>query len=292
MGLLSEIGNSFEPNDNVLIQLEAEQGKPPFKTERISVTGSDDPIQRRDPPGPVELNGNKRATTWASDPALSDTATPDTSLTQEKEGTPQTRGHSTANSDPDIAQEAAEKKEENVWSALRKIKEAKTADCPVVVPPRDESETLTLDQFDSLIKNLSATLKQESVQVDKLECIAEKGEEESIIREEESNKMIINSNGITGSNNEAKEFIYDEWKAEMENLFGKTEVYSPLTEKSAADEAYLENLRRRVAESVQKQSRDFNKSEKQKDVENKEKGVAAPAAPQNSANTNDFGLLK
>jgi len=73
--LLSEIGNSFEPNDNVLIQLEAEQGKPPFKTERISETGSDDPIQRRDPPGPVELNGNKRATTWANDPAMSDTAT-------------------------------------------------------------------------------------------------------------------------------------------------------------------------------------------------------------------------
>merc|ERR1712079_433058 len=70
--LLSEIGNSFEPNDNVLIQLEAEQGKPPFKTERISVTGSDDPIQRRDPPGPVELNGDRRATTWANDPAMSD----------------------------------------------------------------------------------------------------------------------------------------------------------------------------------------------------------------------------
>merc|ERR1719275_338599 len=58
--LLSEIGNSFEPSDSVLIQLEAEQGKPPFKTERE--TGSDGPIGRRDTPGSVELNGNKEAT--------------------------------------------------------------------------------------------------------------------------------------------------------------------------------------------------------------------------------------
>merc|ERR1712130_360730 len=57
--LLSEIGNSFEPCDSVLIQLEAEQGKPPFKTERVLETGSDEPIRRRDTPGSVELNGNK-----------------------------------------------------------------------------------------------------------------------------------------------------------------------------------------------------------------------------------------
>merc|ERR1711971_1160419 len=157
----------------------AEQGKPPFKTERE--TGSDDPIGSRDPPGSVELNGNKEATSrGANGAAMSDMATsPDTGavVTFNKEGTPQTRGHSTANCDPDIAQEAEEKKKENVWSALRKIKEAKTT--PAAIPPQDESETLTLDEFDNLIKNLSANLKQEVTKPEKLENLAENDEEET-----------------------------------------------------------------------------------------------------------------
>merc|ERR1712037_126598 len=88
---------------------------------------------------------------------------------------------------------------------------------------------------------------------------------------------------------EVKEFVYDEWKAEMENLFGKTEEYSPPTEKSASDETYLENLRRKIAETVKKQSKDFNQSEKQKELENKEKVVNVNTPP---TNVNDFGLLK
>merc|ERR1712130_551539 len=166
--LLSEIGNSFEPCDSVLIQLEAEQGKPPFKTERVLETGSDEPIRRRDAPGSVELNGNKEATSQANGEAVSDVATtPDKAVACNKEGTPPTRGHSTANCDPDIAQEREEKKEENVWSALRKIKEAKTT--PAAVPPPDQSETLTLDQFDNLIKNLSENLKKEAAKPEKQE---------------------------------------------------------------------------------------------------------------------------
>merc|ERR1712088_840013 len=82
---------------------------------------------------------------------------------------------------------------------------------------------------------------------------------------------------------------YDEWKAEMENLFGKTEEYSPPTEKSASDETYLENLRRKIAETVKKQSKDFNQSEKQKELENKEKVANVETPP---TNVNDFGLLK
>merc|ERR1712192_278021 len=286
--LLSEIGNSFEPSDSVLIQLEAEQGKPPFKTERE--TGSDGPIGVRDPPGSVELNGNKEATSrGANGAAMSDMATLDTgAVTYNKEGTPQTRGHSTANCDPDIAQEAEEKKKENVWSALRKIKEAKTKPAPV--PTQDESETLTLDEFDSLIKNL----KQEVIKPEKLESVAEKDEEETKSKEEQSHQMLFNGNGSVDESEVVKEFVYDEWKAEMENLFGKTEECVPQTEKSASDEAYLENLRRNIAETVKKQSKDFNQSEKQKDLENKEKVSNTPAANTNTppANVNDFGLLK
>merc|ERR1719239_1339584 len=291
--LLSEIGNSFEPSDSVLIQLEAEQGKPPFKTERE--TGSDGPIGRRDTPGSVELNGNKEPTSGGANGAeMSDVATsPETgAVTCNKEGTPQTRGHSTANCDPDIAQEAEEKKEENVWSALRKIKEAKTT--PAAVPPRDESETLTLDEFDNLIKNLSANLKKEVIKPEKLESVVEKDEEETKSKEEQSHQMIFNGNGSIDESVEVKEFVYDEWKVEMENLFGKTEEYFPPTEKSASDEAYLENLRRKIAETVKKQSKDLNQSEKQKELENKEKVANTPAANTNTpaANVNDFGLLK
>merc|ERR1712088_265215 len=85
--LLSEIGNSFEPSDSVLIQLEAEQGKPPFKTERVTETGIDEPIGRRETPGFVELNGNKEATSRANGLVMSDMATPDTAVTCNKEGT-------------------------------------------------------------------------------------------------------------------------------------------------------------------------------------------------------------
>merc|ERR1711874_621346 len=291
--LLSEIGNSFEPSDSVLIQLEAEQGKPPFKSERE--TGSDEPIGRlRDTPGSVELNGNKeQATSRANGSAMSDVATsPDTAVTCNKEGTPQTRGHSTANCDPDIAQETEEKKEENVWSALRKIKEAKPTPAPV--SSQDESETLTLDQFDNLIKNLSANLKKEVIKPEKLESVTEKDEEETKLTEEQSHQMIFNGNGSVDEGADVKEFVYDEWKAEMENLFGKTEQYVAPTEKSASDEAYLENLRRKIAATVKKQSKDFNQSEKQKVLENKEKVANTPAANVNTppTNVNDFGLLK
>merc|ERR1712192_364097 len=260
-------------------------------------TGGDGPIGRTDPPRSVELNGNKEATSrGANGAAMSDVATSlDTGaeVTCNKEGTPQTRGHSTANCDPDIAQEAEEKKKENVWSALRKIKEANTT-TPASVPPQDESETLTLDEFDNLIKNLSANLKQEVIKPEKLESVAEKDEEETKSKEEQSHQMIFNGNGSVDESEKVKEFVYDEWKAEMENLFGKTEECVPPTEKSASDEAYLENLRRNIAETVKKQSKDFNQSEKQKDLENKEKVSNTPAANTNTppANVNDFGLLK
>merc|ERR1712037_279292 len=98
-----------------------------------------------------------------------------------------------------------------------------------------------------------------------------------------------NGNGSVDETVEVKEFAYDEWKVEMENLFGKTEPYFPPTEKSASDETYLENLRQKIAETVKKQSKDFNQSEKQKELENKEKVANVETPP---TNVNDFGLLK
>ena len=301
--LLAEIGDSLEPTDSDLEQLEAEHGKPPFKNERDMETVTYEVLGGTNKAHASNrlLNGNKEPGTESNDTFMSDLAlTPshDTQAMQapaksvmksNKENVQQNIGDLLS-----VLPDTKPKLEEpdNVWTTLRKIKENQSGLDLTMTKPKPKGETLSMDGFDSLLRNLHLMVKKEvAVAEDLGNSVGEENTGDTDLKE----NQLVEANGDMEHPIPAEvshEFNYDVWKAEIDTLFGGPgERKSFVLEKDEADEIFLQNLKSKIAVSVEKQKREIKKIEKDKRMDEKHAG-AAIITPLEPRKVDDFALLK
>merc|ERR1712080_559928 len=89
-----------------------------------------------------------------------------------------------------------------------------------------------------------------------------------------------------------KEFNYDQWRSEYDQIFGANVDFNSVTiEKSASEDLYLQNLKNKIALSIEKQTKEMKKNEKQKVLQ--EKNVnSSQDSPTMPKKVDDFAMLK
>jgi len=94
------------------------------------------------------------------------------------------------------------------------------------------------------------------------------------------------------SKKQVKEFNYEQWRSEYDHIFGGNVDFNSVTiEKSASEDLYLKNLKNKIALSIEKQTKEMKKNEKQKVLQ--EKNVnSSQDSPTMPKKDDDFAMLK
>merc|ERR1712032_1596494 len=173
--------------------------------------------------------------------------------------------------------EEADEEPTNVWSSLRKIKEASSSFEPLFnTKSAEQTEMVSIDDIDDMIKQLASQIAEKrmkpgSIPITKNDCLKEIMEEP----EDEPTKLDISSNdedqakqnsiiNTCEMNTLKKPFDYDLWRHNMDKLFGLQKEEA--LKKSASDEMYLQGLKSKIQENVKKTKKNFKNQEPPMDL--------------------------
>jgi len=303
--LLSEIGDSFEPSESDLMQLEAEQGKPPFKIERDIMSSSSSSAQHNNTSQHTKshklTNGNSENVGVSQSGIMTHSPTPLGNGTQPMTGTvinndKETLLHGQGDARTNFLNGVTNSgdvnvPEVNVWSALRKIKESKFSFSNL----NPEGEKVSLEDFDKLINDLPAIVEKEANTNKKLPEVIEEDENDANEKAITTDKGKLVTDGDMNeskSKKQIKEFNYEQWRSEYDHIFGGDVDFNSVTiEKSASEDLYLQNLKNKIALSIEKQTKEMKKNEKQKVLQEKNVNSSqdSPTMPKKG---DDFAMLK
>ena len=305
--LLSEIGDSFEPDAGVLAQLEADQDRLPYKTEREIQTLNSDAagkLQTLEASSivvidKVEVECHTNGVVLSSSARPLDRDIPSTPCLSEIVTSSNKKPSELNNHDflePSRKRESKPENESepnNVWAALRKIKESATPD---MFDTSSNGETISLDDFDNMMKNLPTLVMNDAKAAKELKAVAELGEEHQENECNDNKEISVKETSdekLEETIVETKEFNYEDWKTEIETIFsGPGDRYSFHLEKDAADELYFQNLKNKIAQSVAKQSKEMKKTEKENALNQKTLNTPPVTPTTTRKEGNDFVVLK
>ena len=178
-------------------------------------------------------------------------------------------------SNNDKPKEEADEEPTNVWSSIRKIKESSSSyEALFNTKTAGNTEMVSIDDIDDMIQKLASQIAEkrikpiEAVSVTKNECldkIKEEPEEEptkpdNCFNDEDQVKQnsIINNCEMIDLK---KPFDYDQWRQDMDKMFGLPIEEAEAVKKSASDEMYLQSLKSKIQENVKKTKKNFKNQE-------------------------------
>ena len=182
----------------------------------------------------------------------------------------------------------------NVWSSIRKIKESSSSyEALFNTKTAGNTEMVSIDDIDDMIQQLASQIAEkrtkpnEAVSVAKNDCldkIKEEPEEEptkpdTCFNDEDQVKQnsIINNCEM---NDLKKPFDYDQWRQDMDKMFGLPIEEAEAVKKSASDEMYLQGLKNKIQENVKKTKKNFKNQEPPVDLlQNLDKQKEAKSTP-------------